>query len=616
MNKIIHICRDILENPQITQRELALKLNISLGAVNNYISKAIKLSYIEKSTSSYIITEIGKKQLENYKVDNAVIIAAGFGSRFVPLTYDTPKGLLKVYGEKMIERQIKQLHEVGIFDITIVVGYLKEKFEYLIDKFKVKLLYNPEFKNKNTLATLYHAKDLFYNKNTYLLASDNWLRNNMYHLYEPNSWYSASYMEGNTKEWCISYNKKGVITKLEVGGSDSYVMYGPAYFDKAFSNKFFPIIESYYKRTGTEEYYWEQVLMDLINSQNNPLPDIYINPQPKEQVYEFENLEELRAFDEHYNHSSDNEAMKLISNVFNIPEYAITDIKCLKAGMTNKSFLFSINLNNRLKINADDINIYKNNTTLRYICRIPGKGTEDLIDRKAEYENYKAVNNLYITENIIYFDYNTGYKISEFYENSRNSDFHNQKDIESCMEVLRTLHKSSCTVNHEFNIEERINFYEKLCLKSGEIPFEDYNIVRQKMNELISYLKTLDRTKVLAHIDSVSDNFLFVNVYDREEIRLIDWEYAGMADPLIDIAMSSIYSYFNKEETLNLLETYLEHTPTDLEKKIVYAYMALGGFAWTLWAVYKSSLGETFGEYTLIMYRYAKDYYNEVMNID
>jgi len=91
MNKIIHICRDILENPQITQRELALKLNISLGAVNNYISKAIKLSYIEKSTSSYIITEIGKKQLENYKVDNAVIIAAGFGSRFVPLTMTHPR---------------------------------------------------------------------------------------------------------------------------------------------------------------------------------------------------------------------------------------------------------------------------------------------------------------------------------------------------------------------------------------------------------------------------------------------------------------------------------------------------------------------------------------------
>lgn len=79
----------------------------------------------------------------------AVITAAGFGSRFVPLTFETPKGLLEVFGERMIERQIKQLHEAGITDITIIVGYLKEKFEYLIDKYQVKLLYNPEYATKN-----------------------------------------------------------------------------------------------------------------------------------------------------------------------------------------------------------------------------------------------------------------------------------------------------------------------------------------------------------------------------------------------------------------------------------------------------------------------------------
>ena len=90
-------------------------------------------------------------------MDSAVILAAGFGSRFVPMTFETPKGLLEVYGERMIERQIKQLHEAGVTDITIVVGYLKEKFEYLIDKFGVKLLYNPEYHNKNTLTTLYRA---------------------------------------------------------------------------------------------------------------------------------------------------------------------------------------------------------------------------------------------------------------------------------------------------------------------------------------------------------------------------------------------------------------------------------------------------------------------------
>lgn len=95
-----------------------------------------------------ILLEKGKELLKPYKVDGALIIAAGFGSRFVPLTFETPKGLLEVFGERMIERQIKQLHEVGIHDITIAVGYLKEKFEYLIDKYDVKLLYNPEYSCK------------------------------------------------------------------------------------------------------------------------------------------------------------------------------------------------------------------------------------------------------------------------------------------------------------------------------------------------------------------------------------------------------------------------------------------------------------------------------------
>ena len=81
-----------------------------------------------------------------------------------------------------------------------------------------------------------------------------------------------------------------------------------------------------------------------------------------------------------------------------------------------------------------------------------------------------------------------------------------------------------------------------------------------------------------------------------------------MCDPLIDLAMCSIYSYYNIEETETLLEAYFQRKPEELEQLIVYAYMALGGFLWSLWAVYKSALGEEFGEYTLIMYRYAKDF--------
>ena len=133
------VCRAVLEQPDITQRELAGKLDVSLGTANGLIKECLAKGYIgeessQKGKARWRLMPDGRKLLDQYKVDGALIIAAGFGSRFVPLTFETPKGLLEVFGERMIERQIKQLHEAGIRNITRGVGYLKEKLEYLMDK--------------------------------------------------------------------------------------------------------------------------------------------------------------------------------------------------------------------------------------------------------------------------------------------------------------------------------------------------------------------------------------------------------------------------------------------------------------------------------------------------
>ena len=133
-----------------TQRDLADRMFVSLGKINNLMSEAIAQNFINND-QGYVVTEKGEAFLEEHKVDNAIIMAAGFGSRFVPMTYETPKGLLDVNGEVMIERQIRQLQEVGINDISIVVGYLKETFEYLTEKFGVKLIYNPDYSIKNNI---------------------------------------------------------------------------------------------------------------------------------------------------------------------------------------------------------------------------------------------------------------------------------------------------------------------------------------------------------------------------------------------------------------------------------------------------------------------------------
>lgn len=581
-DKLALLLRELSNEPGLTQRALASRVRTSLGSVNALLSEAKSAGLFKEDAT---LTPAGQKYLEPFRVDGAVILAAGFGSRFVPLTYERPKGLLKVNGERMIERQIRQLREVGITDITLVVGYLKEAFEYLIDLYGVKLLYNPDFSTMNNISSVYHAAPLFEGRNMYLLSSDNWMRENLFHTYEPGSWYAAVHVRGETREWVLHYNKKEVITGVEVGGRDADVMYGPVYLSREFSAALLPALKEAYRTPGKEQYYWENVYLDLLAAKK--APPLSVNLQPDGVIYEFENLEELRAFDVSYRDHSDSKAMALISEVFQVPESEITGIECLKAGMTNRSFLF------RVKGKA-------------YICRIPGEGTEKLIDRRAEGESYRAIAPLGLAEELIYFNPENGYKISVYYEDARSADPNSEADLRASMAVLKKLHSAPCRVSQRFDLGERIAFYESLCLEKGEIPFLDYAEVREKMNRLLSWIHGLHRPETLSHIDPVYANFLFT----AEGVKLIDWEYAGMADPLIDFAMATIYAEKDFAYAKRLLDYYGDtDVPRERAEQLVIAYMALGGFLWALWAVYKEAHGVSFGTYPLTQYRYAKEGY-------
>ncbi|MFS0862196.1 sugar phosphate nucleotidyltransferase [Fredinandcohnia sp. 179-A 10B2 NHS] len=583
----LKILRECNRTEKLTQRDIANLCNISLGKTNKLFHSLQEEGYLLKDINGYTLTETGHKLLENYRVDNAIVMAAGFGSRFVPLTYETPKGLLEVFGERMIERQIKQLLEANITDITIVVGYLKEKFEYLIDKYGVKLVYNEEYDTKNNLATLYHVRHLL--KNTYILSSDNYITKNLYNEFEFESWYSAVKSEGETAEWCLLTDKKERIKNIEVGGSNAWHMYGPVFFTKDFSDSMIPLLEQAYYQPGTEDFYWEHVLKDNLDKL-----EMYINRQEPGTVYEFESLEELRDFDSTYRDQSKNEVMSLLSFIFKVKEDEIKDIQPVKIGMTNRSFLFEIDKK-------------------KYICRIPGEGTENLINRVEEYQSLQAVIPLNITENIIYIDPKSGIKISEFEKEARNVDTNNETEIRKCMNMIHKLHNSNIVVPHSFNFEKNILFYEELCKDNDAILFEDYPLVRAKMSELLSILKRMNLPSAFCHIDAHVDNFL---VLPNGEFKLIDWEYAGMCDPVIDLSMFALYSNYNDEQLEKIMGYYFEgNGPTVEERLRIYMYIALGGFLWAMWAQYKQALGVKFGEYTLTMYRYAKNYYRKSLDL-
>ncbi len=520
-----------------------------------------------------------------YKVDNAIILAAGFGSRFVPMTYETPKGLLKVYGKPMLENQIEQLLEKGIKEIIIVVGYMKEKFDYLIDKYGVKLVYNPEYATKNNLVSLYYA--LKYLRNSYILVADNWIENNIFNSFESNNWFSCLYFDGLTDEWCVTLNDDDSFNNITIGGENAWAIVGPAFFTNEFSTLFKELVVEYYTKPGTENFYWEHILKEKLNV----LPPMYINRQSGN-VYEFECLEELREYDNSYINNTNSKLMKIISNCFNVLEGNIKNIYPLKEGVTNNSFHFSINND-------------------EYVFRVPGTGTDKLINRKNEELVYKAIQNLNISDEVVYFDSNTGVKISRFYPNVRTADPFSDKELEICMHQLRKVHEKQIKIDHYFDIDNMIHYYLSLAEEIDAIRFSDIDNVKEKMEHLLTIKKELNVPEILCHGDFAHINVLMLS---NNEGKIIDWEFSGMADPIMDVSMFAIFAEFDKERIDLSLKLYLGRQPNKEEIIRLYLYVALGGFLWSIWSEYKQKLGQEFGEYPLIMYRYMKDYYNFLMN--
>ncbi len=236
----------------------------------------------------------------------AVIMAAGTSARFVPNSLEYPKGLAVVKGEVLIERQIRQLKEAGVEHIIVVTGYKSEQFDYLADA-GVILVYNPEYDLKNNHSSLYYARD--YLEESFICSSDNYFQKNPFLDITEDSYYSAIFVEGNTEEWVIHTDKRDKITGVTIGGSDAWVMLGHAYFNKEFGKIFRRILIDTFHDPKTARKYWEDLYIEHIAE----LP-MFIHRYPKNIVFEFDSLDELREFDHSYWDNPRTEIIDYISN--------------------------------------------------------------------------------------------------------------------------------------------------------------------------------------------------------------------------------------------------------------------------------------------------------------
>lgn len=566
------ILKVLITEDVIDQRKISQLTKFSLGKVNNILKELNKEKYI---SSNYALTSSGKEYAKSHHPQQATILAAGYGLRMVPINTEEPKGLLEVHGEPLIERIIKQLHEVGITDIKIVVGFMKEHYEYLIDEYDVDLIVNPYYSTRNNIYSLYVAKDRL--ANGYIIPCDIWFKDNPFSTLEDPSWYLFSDRLTDHSHWQVSKNTKVKYTK-ETGNR----MIGIAYLNQEDAEVLTNHLDEMIKAKKYDSF-WEDALADK--------KQFLISGRiiPNSEHAEINSYEELLELDSNSSHLQ-NEAIQIIEDTLNVNKSDISNIHTLKKGMTNRSFIFTVK-------------------DKRYIMRIPGEGTDNLINRQEEYDVYQQIKGEPYTENILYLNPQNGYKLSEFLENTRNSEADDWEDVIKSMDLLRKFHQEKLQVNHQFDIWKQIEFYENL--RDTPSAYKDFLITKENVLNLKQFIQDNIHQWSLCHIDANADNFL---INQQGKIFLIDWEYAGMQDPDLDIAMYAIYAGYNKQQFDKLIDIYYQDKCDKIIRYKIYAYAAVGGLLWSNWCEYKQSLGLDFGEYSLSQYRYAKEYSKLVLN--
>ena len=255
---------------------------------------------------------------------NAIIMAAGTSSRFVPLSAERPKGLVEVKGEVLIERQIRQLIEAGITDISLVVGYKADMFDYLRGKYGVKIVLNEDFARYNNTSSLIRVIDKL--DNTFVCSSDNYFPENVFMNDSDDSYYSALYAEGETNEYCLTTDADDYITDVRVGGRDAWYMVGHVFFNREFSEAFRNIMTEEYKNDTTRKGYWEDLYIRYIDQ----LPKMKINRYKEGEIQEFDSLDELRLFDDSYIADTRSIVVKSICRTLNLQESDVYGFKNIK----------------------------------------------------------------------------------------------------------------------------------------------------------------------------------------------------------------------------------------------------------------------------------------------
>ena len=517
---------------------------------------------------------------------NAIIMAAGTASRFFPISEETPKGLLDVRGEILIERQIRQLREAGISDITVVTGYKAEQFAYLREKFGVSLVHNEDYNRYNNSSSLVRVADRL--GDTFLCCSDHYFARNVFLDCDGESYYATRYSDGPTDEWCCETGEGDRITAVTVGGRDAWYMAGHACFNAAFSARFAPLLrEAYAADESVRHGYWE----DLFIRHLDELP-MKIRRYGADEIHEFDSLAELRQFDPSWWDDTRCRLLKTICRALGCRERDFEGFARI-GGMSNKNY--------RIRFAGRD-----------YVLRVPGYCSGEMVDRANEEFNARVASSLGVTPAVRYFEAESGIKLADFIHEAEtlHADTILEDGIlDQIADIYRRVHGAATPLRNRFDIFAEMEKYDRLIARVGATMYPGWEEVRPRIMALRERLVALGSVLTPCHNDAVPENF--VKAGDGR-LWLIDWEYSGMNDPMADFAALFLENDFPEERRAYILGKYFDGpVPAGVHERIL-CFEILWDALWAQWTVIKEAGDDDFGTYGMDRYRRALDNLNKL----
>lgn len=529
------------------------------------------------------VTQEAMDEIAPLKVENAVILAAGGSDISAKSVYSVPKGLFMKNGETLIERQIRQLREAGIQDITVVIAYKQELYFFLQDKWGVNLEINPDLK-KNNIFSLYTAKAHI--GSTYICNCDNYFEENPFSQYEYNAFHATVYKEDAHNELLVRKNSSGRILEVYSGTKSGEYIYGHAYVDKAFSHRLLEYMDKEIDDFRVSALFWEEFV-----SRHAEDLDMYVREYDADFLYEFDQIQGIQNIEGLFLGNVSGRINAKICEVLNCTEDEIDHIEILEKGLTNILFTFVVRGE-------------------KYIFRYPGDSSQFFIYRKNECVAQKLAAKAHADDTYVYID-ESGIKISKFRENCHDLHGVYYEDVELMKQVARKI-RAFHEVGYDMPDWEEYNYdpiwqCERLFKEASKVKGNLFMIFEKEwviMRKLQKYADMDGVKHTMCHNDINIDNVIQTDT----TLDIIDWEFAGYNDPGYDFGrvIAGLDYDVDEPKILDILEAYFGRPATEKEHLHWMAYSAIHNWYYVGWALYKESINESSHDWMLFFFKQAK----------